>query len=109
MSKCKLSPLALGLACGILWGASVFFTALLAFYFSYGTAFVSAMGTMYIGYEATIIGSFIGGALAFLDGLIGGAIFAWLYNCFVGCCDCCSSGSHSSTTPSATKTKKSSK
>jgi hypothetical protein len=34
----------------------------------------------YIGYSITPIGSLVGLVWAFFDGLIGGAIFAWLYN-----------------------------
>jgi hypothetical protein len=34
----------------------------------------------YIGYSITPIGSLLGLVWAFFDGLIGGAIFAWLYN-----------------------------
>jgi len=33
-----------------------------------------------LGLEPTLAGSFIGLGWAFLDGLIGGAVLAWLYN-----------------------------
>lgn len=39
---------------------------------------------IYRGYEITLLGSFIGLVWGFLDGLIGGAIFAWLYNQLAG-------------------------
>ena len=86
MIKCKLSPLALGLAFGILWGISIFLMGLLAHFFSYGEVFVTSIGTLYIGYDTTIIGSIIGGIIGFVDGFIGAAILAWLYNFFAGCC-----------------------
>jgi hypothetical protein len=86
MTKCRLSPLAFGLSLGVVWGVSVLIMGLLAFHFSYGTEFVSAMGVLYIGYESSIIGSLIGGLYGFIDALIGGALIAWLYNCFSGCC-----------------------
>ena len=35
---------------------------------------------VYIGYEFTPVGSVIGFLWGFVDGLIGGAIVAWLYN-----------------------------
>ena len=38
---------------------------------------------LYRGYTITPIGSLIGFAWAIVDGAIGGAIFAWLYNFFV--------------------------
>ncbi|MCX7114919.1 MAG: bacteriophage holin [Gammaproteobacteria bacterium] len=88
MIKCKISPLALGLAFGVVWGLSVFITGLTALFFSYGKPFVDAMSTMYIGYEPSLTGSLLGGLFGFLDGLIGGAIIACLYNCFATKCCC---------------------
>jgi hypothetical protein len=38
------------------------------------------IGQLYRGYSISPAGSFIGLIWAFFDGLIGGAIFAWLYN-----------------------------
>ncbi len=86
MTKCRLSPLAFGLSLGVVWGVSVFIMGLLAQYYAYGTEFVSAMGVVYIGYEPSIIGSAIGGLFGFIDALVGGALVAWLYNVFSGCC-----------------------
>ncbi|MDP3704899.1 MAG: bacteriophage holin [Legionellaceae bacterium] len=85
-AKCKLSPVALGLALGVFWGLSILAMGLLASYFMYGTAFVTAMGNMYVGYEASVLGSVIGGFIGFVDAFIGGAIIGWLYNVFSGCC-----------------------
>lgn len=50
----------------------------------YGKAFLDAMSSVYPGYSATgSIGQVINGTLyAAIDGLIGGAVFAWLYNAF---------------------------
>ena len=41
------------------------------------------IGHIYRGYNLTLVGSLIGGVWAFFDGLIGGAIFAFLYD-FIG-------------------------
>jgi len=41
------------------------------------------IGAVYRGYNISPTGSFIGLAWGLVDGLIGGAIFAWLYNCLV--------------------------
>jgi hypothetical protein len=38
------------------------------------------LGHIYRGYNLTLQGSIIGAVWAFSDGLIGGAIFAWLYD-----------------------------
>lgn len=83
-TKGKIRPMALGLALGITWGLSVLLMGLLAFYFMYGTAFVTAMGALYVGYDATLMGSLMGGLIAFVDAFIGGVIVAWLYNLFSG-------------------------
>jgi hypothetical protein len=85
MTKAKLSPVALGLSLGLVWGVSIFVMGLLAHFFAYGTAFVTSMGVMYVGYEPSIIGSLIGGTMGFIDGFIGGAVIAWLYNVFLCC------------------------
>jgi hypothetical protein len=84
MKALRINPLALGLALGILWGLSMLIVGIIAHYFLYGTAFVTAMGALYVGYEASIIGSLIGGLIGFVDAFIGGVIIGWLYNVFAG-------------------------
>lgn len=86
MMKSKLSPMALGLALGIIWGVIVFMVGLIAHFFEYGSAFVTSMGVMYIGYEPSILGSVIGGIMGFIDSFIIGVLIAWLYNVFLNCC-----------------------
>ena len=87
MINCRLSPLALGLAAGVLWGVSILIMGLIATYYAYGRPFVEAMSVMYTGYEASIKGSFLGGAMGFIDAFIGALIFAWLYNLFSRTCN----------------------
>jgi hypothetical protein len=94
MCKCKLSPKAFGLALGTMWGMSVFLVGLAAHFFEYGVTFVTAMGAMYVGYDVSVMGSFIGGFFGFLDGFIGGAVLIFLYNLYACCCkkectECC--------------------
>ena len=70
---------------GVLWSASVFIMGIVAMASTgYGMTFVHGMGTLYIGYAPTFIGSIIGAIWAFVDGFLGAAIFAWLYNIFAG-------------------------
>lgn len=76
----KLDVKAFGLACGILWAAGVLFMGLTAIVCTWAEPFVNALGVMYVGYAATIVGCIIGVIWGFLDGFIGGAILAWLYN-----------------------------
>lgn len=79
----QLKPLALGLAVGIVWAVGMFLFGLAAMVQPSFITTVSAIGNFYIGYDATVIGAFIGGFWAFLDGFIGGFFVGWLYNRFV--------------------------
>lgn len=77
----KLNVKAFGLACGIIWGASLFCFGLLAMVApGYCADFVHAIGSKYLGYNISFIGSIIGAVWGFIDAGIGGAILAWLYN-----------------------------
>jgi hypothetical protein len=82
----KFSVKGLARASGILWGAAMLGMGLANLIWSgYGQQFLQTMASVYFGYHATrsiaevIIGAFYG----FVDGLVGGAVFAWLYNLFV--------------------------
>lgn len=99
----RLKPLALGLALGVFWGFWMLLMGLLAYHFSYGRPFVEAMGTLYLGYEPSIMGSLIGGIIGFVDAFIAGLIVAWLYNGFVSCC-CKADECTSSSTPKTRRT-----
>jgi uncharacterized membrane protein len=82
----RLSPIALGLALGIIWGLSVLIMGLISTYYPYGKAFVASLGTVYTGFAPTVRGSIIGGLIGFVDAFILGLILAWLYNLFAYCC-----------------------
>jgi len=69
----------LGVAAGLTWGIGCLLLGLLAMK-GYGSPLVAAIGSIYIGYAATLTGSIVGAAWGFVDGFIGGAIFAWIYN-----------------------------
>ncbi|MBN1587641.1 MAG: bacteriophage holin [Candidatus Omnitrophica bacterium] len=79
----KLSVKGLGLACGILWAVAVFLVGICnQFVPAYGGLFLQLVDSIYPGYHAgggysSVV---IGSLYAFLDALIGGALFAWLYN-----------------------------
>ena len=74
-----LSVTKFGIAGGITWALGVLLLGLLGTY-GVKTPLIGAIGTLYIGYSATILGSIIGAIWAFIDGFIGCAIFAWIYN-----------------------------
>lgn len=76
----KIDPKAFGLACGILWAAGIAFMGLTATVCTWAQPFVDVVGTMYVGYTASIVGAVIGAVWGFIDAGIGGALLAWLYN-----------------------------
>lgn len=83
----KLSLKSLTITAAVLWGVIVFLVAVANLIWPpYGAAFLNTVSSVYPGYEVTgSFGSVIVGTLyALLDGAIGGAVFAWLYNIFAG-------------------------
>ena len=77
----KLSLKGFALACGIFWGVCILTTTLLAVYANgYGVELLALPAAFYPWYEVTLAGAFIGFVWAFIDGAIGGLVFAWLYN-----------------------------
>ena len=76
----KLNPKALGLACGILWGAGVLIMGLLAMVCSWAQPVVDVLSVIYLGYGASILGALIGTLWGFVDAFLGGWVLAWLYN-----------------------------
>lgn len=81
----KLSVKGLALASGMLWEIAMLGMGLANLgWNNYGQQFLQIMASVYPGYHATHnIGEVIVGTLyGVVDGLIGGAVFAWLYNQF---------------------------
>ena len=76
----KLSVKALALASGILWGASVFLATLWLLARGYDGRLIAQLDHFYLGYSYSIAGAFVGLVWGFVDGAVGGAILAWLYN-----------------------------
>lgn len=76
----KLNVKAFALACALLWGFGIFFLTWWIIAFNGITGEVTLLGEIYRGYRITPVGSFIGLIWGFFDALLGGAIFAWLYN-----------------------------
>ncbi len=76
----KLNVLALGLACGLIWGLGVFLLTWWVIIWDGQSSQATLIGQVYRGYTISAVGSVIGLIWAFFDGVIGGAIFAWLYN-----------------------------
>ena len=83
MNESKLSVRGLAVAGGIFWGTSVLIVGLLNLIVpTYGLTFLWLASSVYPGYKAdpSLISVLIGTAYAVVDGCVGGAVFAWLYN-----------------------------
>ena len=82
----QLNVKAMALTFGILWAAAFFLVAgAQQMWPMYGVAFLELMDSVYPGYAPGGFGSVIMGSLyALLDGAIGGAVVAWLYNRILG-------------------------
>lgn len=76
----KLNIKAFSIVCGLLWGLGLFLITWWIIAFDGVSEEPTLISSIYRGYTITAVGSLIGLIWAFADGLIGGAIFAWLYN-----------------------------
>ena len=76
----KLNVKALGLTLGIVWGGGMLLLGLMTLFFNWGTAVVTLIGTVYIGYSVTLVGILVGTIWGFCDGAICGVLIAWVYN-----------------------------
>ena len=83
----RLNITAMALAVGLIWGGCILVVgAANPIWPGYGQAFLQLCASIYPGYRpGTGIGSVVTGTIyALVDGGVGGAIFAWLYNLFAG-------------------------
>ncbi len=78
--RARLDVLSMALAFGISMAALMFLLGLFAWLTGLMGATVDMVATFYIGFAPTFLGSIIGGIWAFFEGLIFGALIAWLYN-----------------------------
>lgn len=78
----KISPKALGLTLGIMYGLCLGAMTLFSVYFDWLTPLTALVVGVYPYYEVTLIGALIGAIWGFVDGFIGGLIFGWIYNFF---------------------------
>lgn len=80
----KLNVVAFALACALVWGVGLFLMTWWIIAFEGATGEPTLLGKCYRGYSISPIGSLVGLVWALFDGLVGGAIFAWLYNLIAG-------------------------
>lgn len=76
----KLNVSAFALTCGLIWGFGLFGLTWWIILFEGATGDPTFIGRVYRGFAVSPAGSIIGFFWGLADGLIGGAIFAWLYN-----------------------------
>ena len=76
----RLNIWAFGFACAFVWGIGLFCLTWWIIAFEGATNEITFLGHLYRGYNISPAGSVIGLLWAFADGLIGGLVFAWLYN-----------------------------
>ncbi len=84
----KLSVCNLGTAIGLVWGLSMFIGAILTSLAGLASPFVDIYSSIYLGYDATIIGAVIGLIWGFIHGFIVGALIAFFYNYCACRCPC---------------------
>lgn len=80
----KLNIKAFALACGLIWGLGLFCLTWWVIAFDGSSSDPTLIGKLYRGYTISPTGSVIGLIWGFFDALVGGAIFAWLYNKLTG-------------------------
>ncbi len=78
-----LSVRSLALTTGALWAGAILLVGLINLASpAYGKAFLELCSSIYPGYHATpsFGGVLVGALYGLVDGAVGGALFAWLYN-----------------------------
>ena len=78
----KLNIKAMAIAFGLVLGISLFVITWWIILLDGTSNTTTFIGKFYLGYSITPIGSIIGFVWGLVDGAIGGAMFAWLYNRF---------------------------
>ena len=79
----RFNVIALSVTSALIWGGAILVVATANLIWpNYGRAFLDLAAAIYPGYQpGPSIGSIVTGTLyGLVDGAIGGAVFAWLYN-----------------------------
>ncbi len=78
----KLNVKSFALTCAIILGFGILFITWWKLLLDGANYHTTIIGKIYRGYNLSFSGSLIGFVWGFFDGLISGAVFAWLYNFF---------------------------
>ena len=76
----RLNVKAFAITTSLIWGLALFVIPWWIMLFDGVTHEVTLIGQIYRGFQISPLGSVIGLFWGLVDGLFGGAIFAWLYN-----------------------------
>ncbi len=79
----KLNVFGFAFSGGVTFALCILALGLIAYYYNLGKQMVEMFGSIYVGFEATVGGSFVGGLWAFADAFIFLLIFGFIYNSFV--------------------------
>ncbi len=82
----KLCIGSLAISMGVANGLLVLIIGWVATFCEWGHTMVHALGSVYKGFEPSIMGGICGGIWGFAVGIIYGAILACVYNCCLCCC-----------------------
>lgn len=88
----KINVRAFAFACALVWGCGLLLLTWWIMLFEGATGNPTFISMAYRGYNISFPGSLLGLVWGLADGLIGGAIFAWLYVRLQGSCPLCKSG-----------------
>ena len=78
----KINIKALALSMGITWGLVVFLLTVWFLVMGYNGSLLAKLGSIYLGYSVSWLGTLIGFAYGFVDGFFGGMLIGYLYNKF---------------------------
>ena len=81
----KLNVKAFALAGGLILGLGLFVITWFIIALDGASGEITVISRVCRGYNISPLGSLIGLAWGLVDGTVGGAIFAWLYNSLAGC------------------------
>jgi hypothetical protein len=80
MEMNRLDVKALMIAGGVMWSLYMLFVGWASWLIGWGSGFVAAMASLYIGFRPTFFGGIVGAVWGFVDGALAGAIIGWVYN-----------------------------
>ena len=83
----KLSIRAIGVTMGLLWAGCMLLVGVINMAApAYGNDFLQMMSSVYPGYHAshTWLSVLVGTVYGFVEGVIGGMLFAWIYDWMIG-------------------------